>query len=173
MLDESRHNARCRSQYSLPAKLLSKLVEIYIDENSGPMHVPPAGWITARQSHQYRIKESYNIVGRRNNSQRSMGCKALSSMWLDFHSFCGFPLPLMSQIIIGESEKGTSTIIVSLHWLATLSLSLSLTTTSQVISECCRSWKACIFIDLATPAQNKEQRGKECLRVLSIWGLKM
>ena len=66
MLDESRHNARCRSQYSLPAKLLSKLVEIYIDENSGPMHVPPAGWITARQRHQYRIKESYHILGRRN-----------------------------------------------------------------------------------------------------------
>ena len=155
-----------------PWEAFVQMVEIYIDENSGPMHVPPAGWITARQSHQYRIKESYNIVGHRNNSQRSMECKALSSMWLDFHSFRGFPPPLMSQIIIGESDKRTSTIIVSLHWLPTPSLSLSLTN-SQVISECCRSSKACIFIDLATPARNKEQRGKECLRVLSIWGLKM
>ena len=73
------------SQCSMPLAifslfLLSKLVGNYIDENSCPMHVPPAGWITARQSCPYRIKESYHIVSRRANSLRSMECKALSSM---------------------------------------------------------------------------------------------
>ena len=39
---------------------------------SGPMHVPHAGWITARQSRPYRIKESFHIVGCKVNSLRSM-----------------------------------------------------------------------------------------------------
>ena len=112
------------SQCSMPLAifslfLLSKLVGNYIDENSGPMHVPLAGWITARQGHPYRMKESYHIVSCRANSLSSMECKALSSMKMDFHSFRGFPLLSVSQIIIGESDKGTSTIIVPLHWLAT------------------------------------------------------
>ena len=39
---------------------------------SGPMHVPHAGWITARQSRPYRIKESFHIVGCKVDSPRSM-----------------------------------------------------------------------------------------------------
>ena len=39
---------------------------------SGPMHVPHAGWITARQSRPYRIKESFHIVGCKVDSLRSM-----------------------------------------------------------------------------------------------------
>ena len=65
------------SQCSMPLAifslfLLSKLVGNYIDENSGPMHVPHAGWITARQSRPYRIKESFHIVGCKVDSPRSM-----------------------------------------------------------------------------------------------------
>ena len=81
---------------------------------SGPMDVPHAGWITARQSRPYRIKESFHIVGCKVNSLRSMHwfAKIHCIDWQLLPCCCRWQLLPKSPMYIVDHGSGA----FSLNW---------------------------------------------------------
>ena len=81
---------------------------------SGPMHVPHAGWITARQSRPYRIKESFHIVGCKVNSLKSMHwfAKIHCIDWQLLPCCCRWQLLPKSPMYIVDHGSGA----FSLNW---------------------------------------------------------
>ena len=81
---------------------------------SGPMDVPHAGWITARQSRPYRIKESFHIVGCKVNSLKSMHwfAKIHCIDWQLLPCCCRWQLLPKSPMYIVDHGSGA----FSLNW---------------------------------------------------------